>query len=208
MTTGPYGQIVTGRTVRRQALEVLKLWLPGALAEIVRQEDYDGRVPPVRTWNVFANATAARDDQLPAIGVSSDGLLTAPFRKARNLYDADWGITGRVVLRGQTFEETSDLVGLYVAAMRTVLLQRQSLDGLANGTTWIGESYDYSEVAGSATRTLGGGFVEIAVPIDNVIDADAGPDTPPDAEIPDARPTVTDINADVDNVPVNEELTA
>lgn len=200
-----YGPVVTARKVRNQTLQLLRDWFVDALLEVFDQEEYEqADLSPstlVRSWAVLAEPRDAREDQMPAVFVTSPGLSDQPERNGDGQHTATWSVVVTIVVRGDTFQETADLVAVYAAAARLVLGQHKSLGGLSIGTYWRAE--DYSALDISATRTLGAGQVEFDVVIPNVMNDRGGPP----GEVPEFPAVdIEKINVAIDNRQVDEEL--
>jgi hypothetical protein len=178
------GPLVTGLEIRKATQERLEEWLPAYLAEIGRRFELELRDP--RSWTRLPKFRDLRADQSPSIVVTSPGLAGPPERDGDGAYFALWNLNVFIVVRGKSFEETADLVALYVAAVRATIAQQGIPIESARKPRWNGEGYD--EIARNATRTIGAGVASFIVPIGDVLDDDAGPTElpePPDYEFPD-----------------------
>jgi hypothetical protein len=82
-----------------------------------------------------------------------------------------------VVLSARTVSEAGELVGLYTAAVRTLIVQHPSLGGLATATEWRDESYNNAPV--EVQRTGQAGLLEFSVYVDDIVSTRGGPATPP-----------------------------
>lgn len=201
-----WGPIVGAPALRRAIRTTLQLWLPGAVAEAARQNGDDPTtIPAVRSWRVVSLAQA-QEDQLPAVFVTSPGMVGAPRRHGSGLYEATWNATVTVAARDQSHEATADLIGIYTAAVRTVCMQRPSFGGFAASTAWAGEEYDAIEA--KAGRTLAAGFVDLTVVVLDVLNAFGGPATPPvdPLALPGNWPLVATHNETVVNVLTDQEM--
>jgi tetrahydromethanopterin S-methyltransferase subunit B len=73
-------------------------------------------------------------------------------------------------------------VGLYIAAMRALVIQHKSLGGFASDTVWMAERYD--EIASDDARTIMAGVAQFDVYVEAVTKA-TGPTKPSaDATLP------------------------
>lgn len=173
---GPvYGRIITGATVERQALWVLREHTDRYLREVERQE---GREPSTlqrpRAYIPASEFSRRPEDQLPVVVVISPGLADQPRRLGEGTVTATWMLAVGVVCSASAGEtRVRENMQLYVAAMSALMLGQQSLGGLAEGVDQLDESYDdapfdaaRSLIAGQAifqvtvpgTRLYGGGF--------------------------------------------------
>lgn len=178
-----WGPIVAAPAMRKAITATLQLWLPSTLAETARQAGLTApqvaALPLVKTWKWIAVNDAARlpVDQLPAVFVTSPGLADGPARNGKGSYTYEWNATVTAVARGQSYEDTADLVGFYVAAIRTACVQQPSFGGFSTACVLAGE--DYALFDASVARTIAAGFVDLVVTVKDVANAYAGPATPP-----------------------------
>lgn len=194
-----YGTIVTEAQVRNAVKEHLRIWSPAYLAEIARRAGLDAAaLPPFRSFITSTEPDSWPEDQLPTCVVIAPGLLGEPARHGRT-YSARWAVGVGVVVSGQTREGTSDLVGLYTAAVRALMLQNQRISDLITGVTWTDERYD--ELGSEDGRTIAAGQVIFGVDIEDALDVMGGPITVPADPLPEAPdwPTTTATDIDVRN---------
>jgi len=203
-----FGRIVTGGDVEQWCLELVHRWLGTYLSEVERQHGIPAgklarprallRAPTVDKWP---------EDQLPAVLLVSVGTLELPQRDGRKLHRARWQIGAACITSARTEAESRALAMLYIAALRALLIQRPSLDGKAQGTVWLAESYD--EIDYDDGRSLCAGEAAFTVEVDDVVSGDAGPLTPDAPLAPDTEPwppwATTDlVEVEVDAVPLQD----
>lgn len=185
--TVPVGPVVSATHLRNAVLDTLKGWLSYYLSEAERAHGIPpGTIRRPRTWQVLPDIDANVADQYPALFVTSPGLAGAPTMDGEGNVRASWAVGAHVIIRGQDFQSVADEVGIYTAAMRTLLIQQASLDGLASTATWSGESYDLLDPR--AGRTLGGGTVDLEYVLADIAKVAVGPLGDPPAD-PLAPPT-------------------
>lgn len=102
---------------------------------------------------------------LPAVIVTSPGLVDSMTRDYEGVYSAAWEIAVGFLVRSEdgTYDATARDTRRYAAAIRTVLMERGDLGGLARQTYDITELY--AEADPSAARTLGEGAVGAVVDV-------------------------------------------
>lgn len=149
--------IVSGTHVRRAALLALQTNLPGWLEHLSTP---DLVLPQPRTWRRLADFADIAEHDSPAVLVTSPGIEGTPERDADGEWTATWLIRAFCVVRGRSYEETADRVGLYTAALRGALLDDRTLGGLALGVQRRTESL--TELRSSNDRTVGAGSVTVA----------------------------------------------
>jgi hypothetical protein len=186
--TSIFGQIVTGQDVEQWCLEELSTWSSTYLAEVERQAGLPaGSLARVKSWVVAASFDQWPEDQLPRGLLVSVGLSELPLRSGDGSYNARWQMGLGVVVSSRTEAETHRLAMLYVAAHRTLLIQRPSLGGRALGVVWQDENYD--QLPFDDVRSLGAGMANFTVEVENVATWGLGPNTPdvpisPDDTVP------------------------
>lgn len=156
----------------------LKLWAPSVLAELAIAGT---QLKPPALIDMPLTVDALSSAQTPGIAVAVTGLLEEPERSARGTYNATWGVTVRVLARGDSFESTASAVYGYEVLVRTVVMQHASL-GIGARTHWLGE--EFAVIDPSSSRTLGGLDIAFGVELRDVLDGGAGPAVPPDPGAP------------------------
>jgi hypothetical protein len=173
------GPLVTALEIRRSAQEQLQAWIPAYLAELERRYDIKKKLPAPKTWHRLPRFTRMSSEQSPAVLVTSPGLVEPPSRDGDGEFSAIWRLNVFVVVRGEDFQQTTDRVALYVAAVRLALMQQGIGLSSAHRPSWIGEGYDELEV--DQARTIGAGVASFTVRIGQVLDDQAGPTNLPTA---------------------------
>lgn len=200
-----FGRIITRGDVERAALATLKLWMPAYLAELERQQGRDPEsLPRVRRWFILDELADVPVGGGPTIAIVSPGLAgDRPNAGNDGKYDARFRLGVGIFLGARDQEASHDLAGIYVAAIRSILVQHPTLGDVAAGIEWLEESYDdLGTPAGSSPREdqLAAGRVLVAVTMREVVDPFAGPAEPPDDpyEVPDGLVTVASADVVVD----------
>ena len=205
-----FGPIVTGGDVEDWVFALLARWFGTYLAELERQHGLAaGDLARPRSWVTTNSLDNWPEDQLPSVLVISTGLAGQPAPAGDGLVRARWLVGLACICSARTQAETHRQAMLYVAAARTLLLQRQSLEGHAAGVDWLEERYD--ELAYDDRRSLAAGQAIFAIDVDGVVSVDGGPITPDDPLDPETTPwplwpTVETHDVDVSNVTVDQSL--
>lgn len=206
-----FGPIVTGADVEDWIFQVLQRWSCTYLAEVERQHGIEpGSLPDVRAWVPAPSFDFWPEDQVPGVLVVSTGTSERPLKSGDGSYRARWQIRLGVIVSAATQAQSHKLAKLYLAAHATILLQRPSLEGRANGVDWLGE--EYTQIAFDDIRSIATGEALFTVQVDDVRHADAGPVTPADPRDPCTDPwppwaTATLVDVDVESTldPLGEE---
>jgi hypothetical protein len=205
-----FGPIVTGARVRHDVERTIRLFANDYLAEVSRQAGLSSPLVPFNSWTASNDLATFKEDHLPALIIISPGLVEAPTRDGAS-YMASWDIRIAVVLSSRDRESTKQFVELYVAAIRALVLQHQSLPyldtalgkvvtGIADGIDWLDESYD--EVDEQDSRTLGAGQISLAVQVSDVLNVHLGI-TEPSTDPTDLEPVqVTSADVEIRKAPL------
>ena len=177
-----YSAIVAGVDVEQALVALAQLWIADYLAEIERQHGLDvGYLPLPRSYVISSDVEKMPEDQTPAILVASPGLTDPPRVDGTGTYIARWRVIVAVHLSARGNALSLRLVRLYVAALRALILQQQSLDLLPDPpgplvlrrVDWLDERYD--TLPSIDDRTVCTGLVELAVEVSDVTTRNAGP---------------------------------
>lgn len=209
LTDSIFGQVLTRSNLEDAVVALLRKWMDTYLAEVERQNGIPVRTLPrprsIERRNAFEHWV---EEQLPSLVVVSPGTVGPPRKRGGGSYVAEWAVGIAAIAGGKDANSTRDLVDLYTAAVRMLILQRPSLEGFAIGATWEDEHYD--DIADSDVgRTMASGQVVFQITVEDLVFANAGPITPDDPPTtpPDTSPTwpiVDTVHLDVELEGVNE----
>ncbi len=186
-TTSIFGRIVAGADVETWCIDLAQRWFSTYLAEVERQHNIvAGTIARPRVYVRTTSFDKWPEDQLPALMLVAQGILTPPVKHGDGTYTARWLMGLAAVCSARTQQESHDLASLYMAALRNLFIQRPSLDGHANGVDWVDERNDDLEY--DDQRSLSSGRAQFLVQVENVSVADAGPVTPDKPLTPDTDP--------------------
>jgi hypothetical protein len=182
-----FGRIVSGADVETWCADTVRKWMSTYLAEKERQDGMAaGALQRPRAIVTVPSFEKWPEDQLPAIMLISVGLADSPEMHGDGVYTARWDMALACVCSARTEAESHAMAQRYMAALRALFLQRPSLGGNADGTTWLGESYD--SLPYEDTRSLAAGMAQFVVQVEDVSSARAGPLTPDEPLDPDTDP--------------------
>lgn len=179
---GTIGRVVTGHDVEAAMEATVRLWSPDYLAEVAEQSSRArGDLAPFRSYVHMVDLAKYNEDQIPTCVIVAPGTVDTPERHSGD-YDAPWGVGLGAVVSGQDAENTYELVSLYVAALRALVVQHKSLGNFASDTYWVGERYD--ELTSDDARTIMAGVAQFNVYVEDVVKG-IGPTQPSaDATLP------------------------
>jgi hypothetical protein len=185
--TSIFGRIVSGDDVEQWCVDLFVRWMGTYLSEVERQHGLTaGSWARPRTFRRSLSLDKWPEDQLPAVVLVSTGLATPPVKAGDGKFRARWLMGLVVICSARTEELSHDMARHYCAAIRTLLEQRPSLDGYADGVQWLDESYN--DLNFDDSRSLCTGRAVFAVEVDDVMSANSGPVTPDDPLSPDTDP--------------------
>lgn len=195
-----YGPLVTANDVEQAVLDTIRKWERDYLRAVaLHAGQQSGSLPAHKAHVTYIDLDKYPEDQLPACVVQAPAILEVPGRRAKS-YTTRWAVGVGSIVRGKTPAQTLRLAQLYAAAMRTLLIQKGSLGGFAQGTTWIDESYD-DALTVADQRTVAAGVIALAVDVYGVVDPSAGPTNPTPEDqvvpVPGDLPVVGSIHVDV-----------
>lgn len=172
-----FGPIVTGQHVRAAVEATIKLWAPDYLAEVGERSGRERcDLPGFRSYVSAVDLDRFAEDQLPSCCIVAPGLASAPEKRGQNgAYMAEWSVGVGAVVMGPDRETTYELVELYAAAIRALILHHPSLGEFAAGVRWVDERYD--DLPFEDSRTIAAGVVQFNVGVETAVDS-YGPTVP------------------------------
>lgn len=200
-----YGPQVGFREVRQALLTTIQTWSAAYIAEMASRTGLT--MPDFGTWEaVYANR-ALPADLTPACWATC--AMTdprhAPERQGDGTWSARFIADANLVIYGEDWQQSVDLVGAYLTAVRTLVLQHSTLGGLASTSQWVGESS--MEEEHQRTRTVQVARASFAVTVLGVANSLAGPKTVPAPPGTSAGPTVATTEITLTNAAVDQGLT-
>ena len=186
-----FGPIVTGWDVEQWCMETIREWADTYLCEVERQAGLqEASLQRIRGWVTAPSFDKWPEDQLPAVMLVSVGLSELPLKDGYGLYRARWQMGLGCIVSARTQTESHRMAMLYIAALRTLLIQRPSLGDRAAGIVWQDE--DYTQLAYDDIRTLAAGQAMFTVEVEGVSQAGAGPLSTDDPNDPACAPWPND----------------
>lgn len=201
--TDIFGAIRLASDLEDAVLATLEKWWPVYVKELELQSPAApdpkhidvGQIAAPKSWLKADELDREATNNLPAIVVVSPGMSgrAAPKQEGDGTFRAFFSIGVGVFVSADQRNNTMRLVRLYTAIVRTILLQKQSLDGFADGTTWLDESYD-DNFTFTDDETISAGQVVFEIELSGVVSRYGGPAVyggPPPAPDPDTQPGST-----------------
>jgi hypothetical protein len=171
--TTQYGKIYGAGSVLEATYRTLEKWLPSYVSEFNRQIKADVLQTPIYRQNLPEYDTLSADSNQPRLIATVPHTIGNVGQLGRS-YQVTWRLSVEVYLYGTTdWQETQAMTMAYAAMVRTLLVQNQTLGGLARSV--IFESEEYYEGEHTSTRTTGITVLHFAVVVDNVQTIDGPP---------------------------------
>jgi hypothetical protein len=200
-TTSVFQDIISAYEIEQAALATLQMWLPTYLREVERQGGLPvNSLPDVRSYIGMTDNTQVLPGQLPALGVVSPGLASAPLKGGDGWYRASFSLGVVVLATALDRASASRNVRHYASAIRALMLQKRSLGGICSDMSWLDE--DYTDTPTESEDTMGVVTLTFQAVVAGVTNINGGP------SVPDPNPgnwptvQVTDVEVDI----VKEDL--
>jgi hypothetical protein len=182
-----FGAIQVATDLEDAVVTTLSDWFPVYLREYERQAGLVAdNVAPLKHPLPQSYLRADKLDReaasaLPAIVVVSPGLSgrSKPSQEGDGSFNVPFNIAAGVFVGSNLREDTMRLVRVYTAICRTIMLQKQSFGGFANGSAWVDESYD-DDFPFPDGQTISAGQVIFEVWVAGVVNRFGGPAADPD----------------------------
>lgn len=159
-------------------IRTLEDWFPVYIREVELTHDVyfpQDSLPLPRAYLTSDRVEKEAADQLPAIVVVNPGLSgKPPKQEGDGSFRAFFNVGVGVFVSSFDRTETKRLVRTYTAIVRTIMLQKQSLSGFADGTTWLDESYD-DNFNFVDNQTIGAGQCVFEIEVAGVVNRYGGP---------------------------------
>jgi hypothetical protein len=176
--TDIFSAIKIADDLEKACLDTIEAWFPVYVKELeIQHPDLFpvGSLPAPKSFLTADRIDRSNADLLPAIVAISPGLSgKKPAQEGDGSFRAFFHLGVGVFVVGSDRPSTKRLVRTYTAICRTIMLQKQSLGGFADGSTWLDESYD-DDFNFTDDQTIGAGQVVFEVEVDGVVNRYGGP---------------------------------
>ena len=195
-----FGQILSAAHVRGALLSTIQLWSPTYIAEVSATSGI--AMAPFGTWEAIYDNRALPPDQTAACWVTctTTNPRMPPERQGNGTYRAWWLAEANIVAYGLAWDQAADLISLYMAAVRSAVIQHRDLGGFADDTRWLGEAT--KEVEHSPNRTIETGVVQFRVTVNGMTQDGFGPAAPSTASLTQPGPTILTTPVTIASQPV------
>jgi len=134
--THVYGEFVGAHHLEAAVLDMLWYWLPSYQYEVARDAGLTvDHLPTIRSWRVSSDMTRMPEDQLPAVILVNNGVLTPPHKHSDGVYLAHWEVQLgiHVAAKGakvKSIPRALTLARLYSLALRLAMIQQRDREGI------------------------------------------------------------------------------
>jgi hypothetical protein len=178
--TQVFKDILVASSIEEAVINQLVKWLPTYVREIERQLELPiGQIPYPRHYSNRNSFDIIPGEDFPKVIVISPGLAEQPIAKGDGQYIAAWRLGVGVGLAADTEAEANMLAKIYGAAVRAIMVHKQSLGGISQVTRWIEEQYDDLPIP-SQNQLYKAAAVYFMLECENVVTKWAGPEIPDD----------------------------
>jgi hypothetical protein len=176
--TAVFKDILVAAELEEATIHQLIKWLPTYIREVERQLEMPvGEIPYPKYYTNRNSFDMVAGEDFPKVVVVSPGLAEAPLAKGDGQYMAGWRLGVGVGLAATTEVEANMLAKIYGAAVRAIMVHKQSLGGLAQVIRWVDETYEDLPIV-SQNQLFKAAGVYFVVECENVVTKWAGPDAP------------------------------
>lgn len=172
-----FGPIFVDTTLETAAMNQFDLWMPTYIQEIeIQLGRTRGQIPPPKQYATRNEFTSFPADLMPMCIVVSPGLDGEPTAEGDGTYSAWFQLGVGFAAAARDAEASGFLARVYGAAGRKILLDRQSIGGVAHAVQWVDHSND--DLVTEDERTIRASYDIFRVHIWNVVTRGAGPAAP------------------------------
>lgn len=171
-----FGQIKIADDLDQAVISTLSAWFPTYIRELEIQANIpNGSIQQPKSFLTADKVDRSSADQLPSIVVVSPGLSgKKPMQEGDGTFRVFFSVGVGIFVSANNRANTMRLVRIFTAIVRTIMLQKQDLNGYAAGTTWLDESYD-DDFNFTDKQTISQGQVVFEITVDSVVSRFGGP---------------------------------
>jgi hypothetical protein len=173
-----FKNILVASAIEEATINQLVKWLPTYIREVERLTDLPvGEIPYPKYYTNRNSFDVQPGEDWPKVVVLSPGLADAPVAKGDGQYYASWRLGVGVACAATNESLANMLARVYGAAVRAIMVHKQSLNGIAQVVRWVEESYDDLPIP-SQNMLFRAAAVYFTVECENVVTKWAGPAEP------------------------------
>lgn len=196
-----FNNILVASQLEEAVINTLVKWLPTYLREVERQLDVPIQSTPEPEH--FTNRNSfdfLPGEKFPKVVAISPGLSGSPTANGTGQYRATWRMGVGAAIAANSEPLANQWVKIYGAAIRSIMLNYPSLDGLAEAVRWEDELYEDLPIS-NQNQLFKSAAVYFSIDCNNVVTRWSGP-TSPD-EDPYAYGIVEKVIIDIEKVEID-----
>lgn len=187
-----FGILTAAGPIERAVLALLEKWYPTYLREVERQWLWeDAPLATPKNYSRRNSLDIESGELIPKVVAVSPGLFEPPElgtdEFGNSVYKARWQVGVGVATAATTEDKADDMVKMYAAATRGIVLQHQDLSAPDLGVcdiNWIDESYDDITTLNNQSQLFRAAQVDFGIEIESAVSRWGGPAFPSEAEQP------------------------
>lgn len=174
-----FGPFKSADDLEQAVVDTLSKWFHTYKLEFELQHDIAANsLPDPKSYRTAAQMDRDNAASLPAVVVVSPGLgKERPKQDGAGFFRASFVVGIGIFVSANDRDPTVKLLRMYTAILRAIMLQKQSLGGVAAGTEWLDESYD-DVFQFPDGQTIQGGQVVFSVDLEELVNRYGGPPAP------------------------------
>jgi len=198
-----FKDILVASQIEEATITQLQKWLPTYLREIERQlEIRVGSTPIPEHYSNRNSLDMLAGEKFPKIIVIAPGLDGTPLADGGGVYEARWQLGVGSIIAANSEPLANMQSKIYGAACRKIMIDKQSLGGIARAISWTDEQYEDLPVP-NQNMLLKSAVVYFSVDCQNVSTKWSGPENPD--EDPYAYGIVERVIIDIEKLPIEVE---
>jgi hypothetical protein len=173
-----FKRIFVPSELEEAALETLAIWYPTYIRELESQLGLT--IGDISAPSFFTNRNSfdvLPGEKYPKVVAISPGIADTPMQTGGSQYTAQWRLGVGVVCAADSETLANMMVKIYTSAARAIILQKQSLGGIATNVAWINETYEDLQIA-NQNQLFKASSVEFLVEVQDIVTKRAGPKFP------------------------------
>lgn len=176
--TAVFKDILVASRLEEATINQLVKWIPTYIREVERQLEIPiGAIPYPKYYTNRNSFDIVPGEDFPKVVVISPGVQGSPRAKGDGQYMATWSLGIGVGVAAETEPIANMLAKIYGAAVRAIMVHKQSLGGIAQVITWVDETYDDLPIT-SQNQLYKAAALYFNVECENVVTKWAGPEEP------------------------------
>lgn len=178
MPNAVFKDILVASDIEEATILQLTNFLPTYIREIEKQKELPiGKIPYPKHYSNRNSFDIVPGESFPKVIVISPGLAGEPIAKGDGQYIAQWRLGVGVGFAATTEKEANMGCKVIGAAVRAIMVHKQSLGGIAQVIRWVDEGYDDLPIP-AQNQLYKAATLYFVVDCENVVTKWAGPDQP------------------------------